>query len=262
MAAFADGCGKVLTHAFRDQEFSVFWPAIRTLGQADLIFVQWLAMRLACLLLVGRAISNVAVNDDQRRALLRVVEMLEGAGEQIKIVGIADASNVPAITHKARGDIFSKRQLGVALNGDVVVVVNPAEIGELEMACERGSLARDALHHVAVTTDGINVVIEQLKARLVEVRGLPLPGDRHANAVGHALAQRAGGGLNAGSQAIFGVAGTFAIELAEVLDVIERDRGFAHNLVIRVYGFYAGEVQERIEQHGGVSVGEDKAIAV
>src|SRR5438270_7893116 len=56
--------------------------------------------------------------------------------------------------------------------------------------------------------------------------------------------------------------GTFAIELAETLDVIQRDRRLTQGLIVGVDRLYAREMQKRVEQHGGVAVGEDKAVAV
>ena len=110
----------------------------------------------------------------------------------------------------------------------MVVVVDPAEVRELQVAGERGGLGRDPLHHVAVAAEGVDVEVEQvLEAGLVEVRGHPAAGHGHADAVGHALAERAGGRLDARGPAVLGVAGALAVELAELLDVVERDRRLA-----------------------------------
>jgi hypothetical protein len=48
-----------------------------------------------------------------------------------------------------------------------------------------------------------------------------LLGQRHADGVGDALAQRAGGGLDAGGVAVFRVARGLAVQLAEVLQVVD-----------------------------------------
>ena len=44
-------------------------PAVDDFGEADLFFAQGLAVRFLGVLAMGRAIADVAVNDDQRRAL-------------------------------------------------------------------------------------------------------------------------------------------------------------------------------------------------
>ena len=88
----------------------------------------------------------------------------------------------------------------------------------------------DAFHHVAVAAEGPDVVIEELEPGTVEVRGQPALGDGHADAVGDSLAQRAGRCLDARRQAVFGMAGSLAAELAEILDVVERDGGCGKRL--------------------------------
>src|SRR3546814_16983439 len=75
-------------------------------------------------------------------------------------------------------------------------------------------------------------------------------GERHADGVGEALAERAGGGLDAGGVAVFRVPGRAAAELEAVLQLLQR------------HVFVAGEVPERIQQPGAVAQGENEAVAV
>jgi hypothetical protein len=80
-------------------------------------------------------------------------------------------------------------------------------------------LLADAFHQAAVAGQHIGVVIDEIVAEL----GVELAlGDGHADGVGDALAERAGGGLDAGGVAIFGVAGGLRAELAEILDLVDR----------------------------------------
>ena len=62
------------------------------------------------------------------------------------------------------------------------------------MAGERRGLVADALHEAAVAGDDERVVVDQLGA---ELRAQAPLGDRHADGVGEALAERAGGDLDA-----------------------------------------------------------------
>ena len=50
--------------------------------------------------------------------------------DAIEIVGIADAQHVPAVGQEPRGDVLGEGDVGLALDGDVVVVVDPAEVVE------------------------------------------------------------------------------------------------------------------------------------
>ena len=74
-------------------------------------------------------------------------------------------------------------------------------------------------------------------------------GHGHADGVGDALAERAGGGLDAGGVAELGVTRRAAAPLAERLQVVQRQ-------------VVAGEVEHRVEQHARVAGGEDEAVAV
>ena len=55
---------------------------------------------------------------------------------------------------------------------------------------------------------------------------------------------------------------TFALELPETFDVLERDRGLTETFVPGVDCLHACEMQGRIEQHRGVPVGKHKTIAI
>src|SRR5262249_45643947 len=146
----------------------------------------------------------------------RVEEGSEGPRQHLLVVGVADAGDVPAVADEAGGHVVAEGQFRVPLDGDVVVVVDPAEVGELQVAGERGSLGRDAFHHAAVAAQGIDVEVDQvLEPGPVEVGGLPAAGDGHADAGGQALAERAGGGLDAAGPAVLRVAGAAAVDLPE-----------------------------------------------
>ena len=174
--------------------------------------------------LVRRAIADVAVQNDQRRPALRSSGRSRAHPRSLQIVGIANAQHIPPIGKKTRRDVLGEGDLGVAFDGDVVVVVDPAQIVELKMAGERGGLRADAFHQAAVAADRIDVVIEDVEARLVVAVGQPLSRNGHADAGRHALAERAGRRFDARDPVIFRMPRRFAAELAEMSDVVERDR--------------------------------------
>ena len=64
----------------------------------------------------------------------------------------------------------------------------------LLVAGERGGLVADALHEATVAGDHERVVVDDIVAELC---AQPALGDRHADGVGEALAERAGGDLDA-----------------------------------------------------------------
>ena len=107
----------------------------------------------------------------------------------------------------------------------------------------------DALHQAAVAEEDPGAVIDEGVAGAVELGSEQLLGERHAHGVGQALAERAGGGLDAGRVADLGVAGGAAVELAEALE-------FFHRQLV------AAEVEQGVEQHRAVAVGEHEAVTV
>ena len=147
-------------------------------------------------------------------------------------------------------------------DGDVVVVVDPAEIAEAEVASERRRFVGDALHQTSITADGEGGEVEEFESWSVVSRCRPTRGHRHADAGRDALAEWARGGLDAAGPSILWMAGTFRVHLPKTLDVVDRDRRIAGGLVLRIHRFDTGKMENRIEEHRRMSVAEDKAIAV
>ena len=213
-------------------------------------------------LLVGRTVADVAVHDDQSGPVRGRHRDVERPVEHRQVVGVAHPGHVPAVAEEPCGHIVAEGEGGGALDGDPVVVVDPAQVAELQVAGQRGRLLRDALHEAAVPGQGVDVEVEHLEAGAIEVRGHPLRGEGHPHAGGDALPQGPARRLDSGGPAILGVARTAAVELAEALDVIEAHRELAERLVLRVHRLDPGEVQHRVEQHGGVAHRQHEAIAV
>ena len=107
----------------------------------------------------------------------------------------------------------------------------------------------DAFHQAAIAQEAPGGVVDDGVARTVELRRQCLLGDRHAHGIGQPLAQRAGGGLDTRRITVFRVTGGLGMQLAEVLQI------FKAQLVAR-------EVQQGVEQHGAVAVGQHEAVTV
>ena len=129
------------------------------------------------------------------------------------------------------------------------------------MAGQRRRLAGDALHQIAVAANRVDVVIEQRETRPIVMRAEEPRRDRHADTVAAALAERPGGGLDAGGMAVFRMPGRDAVELAEIFDVIEAHCGKISD-ALPVDAPHLGQVQQRIEQHRGMAGRQHEAVAV
>ena len=156
-------------------------------------------------------------------------KIAKGVLNAINVVGIANAQDVPTVGEEPRGDILRKGDARVALDGDVIVVPDPAEVVEAEMTGQRGRFGSDAFHHAAVAAHSVDIVVENVEPRPVVVAGEPFLGDGHADAGGDSLAERAGGGFNARYPMVFRVARRLAVELAKAPDVVERYRRLAES---------------------------------
>src|SRR5262249_8110031 len=172
---------------------------------------------------VRRPIADVTINYDKSRPVLRLLEDIECALQHFQVVGIAYARHVPAISEKARRNIVTECYVGMALDRYAVVVVDPAEVVELEMAGQRRGFVRDAFHHATVAAQGIDVVSEQLEAGAIVAGAKPSGGDRHSDTCRNSLTERSGGCFDSRRPVIFRVTGAAATQLAEALDVVERD---------------------------------------
>ena len=130
LATLANPLAEVIVYAIRHVELLVFGPAVVPFRETNLLFSQRLAVRAAGILLVGRAVADMAVHDNQRGPVAGALKCSERPSEHFQIVRIAHPCHIPSVTDEAGGHVLGKSQSGVAFDGDVVVVVDPAEIGE------------------------------------------------------------------------------------------------------------------------------------
>ncbi|GAB1459121.1 hypothetical protein MASR2M50_08950 [Thauera sp.] len=207
------------------------------------------AMHVVAVLLVGRAGADDGLAADQRGLGGVGLGLLDGGLDGDRVVALHVADHLPAVGFEALGRVVGEPALDMAVDGDVVVVVEGDELAQAPGAGERAGLVRDAFHQAAVAEEDVGVVVDHLMAGAVELGGEDLFGERHADRVGDALAERAGGGLDAGGVAVLGVAGGLAVELAEALELLDRQ-------------VVAGEVEQRVDQHRAMAVRQHEAVAV
>ena len=196
-------------------------------------------------LLVRRAKTDDGPGGDEGR-LIGLVGSLDGSCDFVRVVTV-DFDGVPVGRLQA-GDLVGRvRQRYGAVDGDLVVVPEDDQLVELQVARQRNRFLADAFHQAAVTGQNVGVMVLQVGTELVAQLAL---GNRHADGVRDALAERAGRRFDAGCVAVFRMAGRLGADLAELLDVLD-----GHVLIAR-------EVEQRVEQHGAVACGEDEAVAV
>src|SRR4029077_5772607 len=130
------------------------------------------------------------------------------------------------------------------------------------MAGKRGALAGAAFHEIAVPANGEDFEVKEFEAGLVEICSEPFAGDCHSNAIPCALPEGAGGGFNAGGDVGFGMARSFAADLAEALDFVHGNGKRVQDFAVFSGFFHACKMKSGIEEHGSVAGRENETVAI
>ena len=133
----------------------------------------------------------------------------------------------------------------------MVGIVEHGELAEAEIEAsgKRCRLAGDALHHVAVAAHDPGAMVDQRQIGAVEAGRQHALGERHADGVGEALAERARRDLDARRLAALGMARRARAPLAELLEVLDRE-------------VVAGQMQRRVQHHRGMAGRQHEAVAI
>mmetsp|Transcript_9225 Transcript_9225/g.37722 ORF Transcript_9225/g.37722 Transcript_9225/m.37722 type:complete len:328 (-) Transcript_9225:30-1013(-) len=200
--------------------------------------------------LVGGAVADEGGHLDEGGAGIGL-GLVDRIADGVEVgVTVLDVLDVPAVRLVAGADILGEGDVGVAVDGDGVVIVEGDELAESPVGGEGGALTGHTLHVAAVTHDGVGVVVDDLAVGLVEAAREVLLGHGEADGVADAHTEGTGGDLNAVGDEVLGVTGGHGVPLAEVLEVVVRDGGVA------------GEVHEGVVEHAAVARGEHEAVAV
>ena len=84
--------GEMFAHAGGNDELLIGVEAEELLGQPHFVVAKRLAVGLGRVLLVRGAIADMAVHDDQRRPVARLLEAFIGLLQHCRVVGVADTS--------------------------------------------------------------------------------------------------------------------------------------------------------------------------
>ena len=239
-AGLAPGLQHVVGHRERLQRNAELF-----LGALQFFGAERLAMGLGGAGLGRRAVADRGLAGDQRR-LVGFLRAGDRGRDRLLVLAV-DQLGRPAGGLEALHLVDRVGDRGRAVDRNAVVVIQHDQLVELPVAGQRDRFLRDAFHQVAVGGEHIGVVVDDL---LAEFGGQHLLRQRHADRGRDALAERAGGGLDALGVEVLRMARRQRSQLAEMLDLVER-----HVLV-------AGQIQQRIEQHRAVAGREHEAVAV
>ncbi len=217
-------------------------------GQGDFVVAQRCAVAVFLALLVRRAETDDGLAADQGRAIA-LASGLDGGLDLVGVMAVDVADHLPVVRFETRRGVVGEPAVHFAVDGNAVVVVEGDQLVQAQGAGQRGDFVGDTFHHAAVAEEHVGVVVDDGVAVTVELGGEHFFGQGEAHGVGDTLAERAGGGLDARGVAVFRVARGAAVQLAEAFDVIDGD-------------VVAGQVQQRVDQHRTVAVGQHEAVTV
>ena len=218
LGAALDGLAGVRDDLGVDLEGLLGVEAENLLDGGELVGAERGAVDLAGVLLLRGRPADDRLEDDQRRLVgdapapprSRRAARCTSSLVHARLLPVDDL-HVPVVRLVARLHVLGEGDVGVVLDRDLVAVVDRDEVAELLVAGERGGLAGDALLQVAVAGDHVDEVVERARAGLgirVEQAALEAAGVGEADGGGDALAERAGGDLDAVGVAVLRVAGS------------------------------------------------------
>jgi hypothetical protein len=217
--------GEVGADLVGDQEGRLAGPAHRILGAGRLLGTEGGAVGLALARHTRAAPADHGPRDDQARPAGLGARSGECLAQAVHVLTVDRALYVPAAGHEARAHVLAEADVGRAIDRDAVVVVEEDQIAEAQVSGQRGRLGADALHHVAVAHHAVDEVIARrllgLTALAAELCARHASRQRHAHSVGEALAQRAGGDLDARRVSVLGMARRAGAPLPEVADLVQ-----------------------------------------
>ena len=221
------------------------------LDGGDLFVAERRAVRLAGVHLVRRRVADDRAQRDERRLVGDGLGVGDGLLDADDVLAALDLLHVPAVGAVAGGGVLGQRDVGVVLDRDLVVVVEHDEVAQLLDGRQRRRLGGHALFHVAVGGDHVDVVVERAGSRGgvgVEQAALVARRHRHADRRGQALAQRAGGDLNALGVPELRVPGRLGAPGAQRLDVGQLEAE-------------AAEVELQVQRQAAVPAGQHEPVA-
>ena len=215
-------------HGLLDGEGLPGVEAEQLLGRGDLVRAEGRAVGLAGVLLGRCRPADDGVEHDHRGAAGLAPGGGDGVQEGVHVLGVSALAapvhdlGMPTVGGVTGGDVLAEGDAGVILDGNVVLVVEHDQAAQLLMPGQGAGLARDALHHVAVGGDDIDMMVERaLSGRRLRVQqpSLPARGHRHSDGRSQALAERPGGDLDAAGVPVFRVPGSLRAPGAQCLQV-------------------------------------------
>jgi len=113
-------------------------------------------------------------------------------------MAVDGAEHLPAVGFEALAGVIGEPSANVAVDGDLIVIVEDDELAEAQGAGQRTGFVGDPLHQTAIADRHVGVMIDDVESLAVELSAEHALGERHPDPVGETLTERSGGGLDSG----------------------------------------------------------------
>ena len=195
------------------------------------------------------AFANEGFGDDELRLAAAGVPGLRHCVHECADVVAVHSLHFEAVSFVALRGVLALRGFCHRVEGDIIGVVNKDQVVQAEMSGECRRLGRDPFLQATVARETDDAVIKDGVSRGIELRRSHPGGEGHANGIAHALAERPARGLDAGCFAELRVTRRAAVELAEVLQLLQRQ-------------VIAGEMKPCVKEHAAVAGRKHETVAV
>ena len=236
------------SHLIGDHE-GIMVPAQRLASERYFVLAQCGTMAALGALFIWATFADHGFTTHQRGSFCLGLCGQQCRLDGCRVVAVDGRYHMPAIGLETLWRIVGEPPLNLAVDGYPVVVIDRNQFAQPERAGQRTGLVGYALHQTAVAQKDPRMVVDDGVAIAVELGSEGFLCQRHPDGIRDALPQRPGSGLDARGITIFRVAGRLAMELPELLQVFNGK-------------FIPGEVQEGVDQHRAVAIGQHEPVAI
>ena len=180
------------------------------------------AVRIGRALLVGCALADHRLAANQARPIGNRLRFRQCGVERGELVPVNIRLHMPAVGFETLRRIVGKPALHFAVDRNAVIVVERDQLAEPKGTGKRTGFVRNAFHQTTIAKKYISAMVNNGVPRPVEFGGEQFFRQRHADRIGDALTQRAGGGFDTGCDAVFGMPCGLRMQLAETLQFFDR----------------------------------------
>ncbi len=187
--------------------------------QLTFLFSKRFPVSLGGILAVGTAIADQGFYSNQRWSVRGITCCGQGIFNSCKVIAILNLLNVPAICFKTLQAVFGKGKVSLALNGNMVIIVEIYKLSEFQVTRQGGSLMGNAFHEITIAYNPVSMVVDNFMARPVKFGCQMSFSYGHANTGCKALSQWTCGRFNSRGVTVFRMAGCFASPLAKIFQL-------------------------------------------